>query len=178
MEGFWWLLGSWGPKVVDWPVASWADKPLTSFGVAFGSLTLACFLVIMTWRGFGPWSPYCDFGFFGGPVGSFFGLWSTLWIGLRATVLWPLMVMGLRAFIVILRKCRASYRPRVLPLCILICTERFSSLALEAMWIFIYAQYISCDLEFGSYNGTPHMSHLMKMHNIFLRKLGFFEGDP
>ena len=36
--------GSWGPKVEDWPVASWADKPLTSFGVAcFGHNDLARF---------------------------------------------------------------------------------------------------------------------------------------
>ena len=57
-------LGSWGPKVENWPVAVvWASKAL--FGVLgseplavfnptwllawhFGSVTLACFLVVMT----------------------------------------------------------------------------------------------------------------------------------
>ena len=44
MEGFWRLFGGPGDqKVVVWPVASWADKPLASFGVELGSVTLACF---------------------------------------------------------------------------------------------------------------------------------------
>ena len=44
MEGFLRLFGGPGDqKVVVWPVASWADKPLASFGMELGSVTLACF---------------------------------------------------------------------------------------------------------------------------------------
>ena len=53
MEGFLRLFGGPGDqKVVVWPVASWADKPLASFGVELGSVTLACFLVFMTLASF------------------------------------------------------------------------------------------------------------------------------
>ena len=45
---------------MQWPVASWA-KALDQFGVAIGSVTLACFGCRNLGEFFGPWSPSSGF---------------------------------------------------------------------------------------------------------------------